>query len=254
MRGHHGFANPYVTLPVQCSAATNHLITNAVLNITSDVMIILIPMPVFLAVKLPIKRKAILVGVFALGIFTVCISDCFVIIEYGLADPRQILSAILNKYYSFNQPFGDQWTFWYIRESSTAIITANLPFTWTLLQNTFNLKSFNGKSSGARTSEAQSRFRSGYGRGTNHLTTITRGNPGIELGSCNSQEQINDAFGTQLKIYQQTEVHVSSHDVEKGELDRSNDVSPGIYPGGASDSETSSHESEVGVVTGRPKA
>ncbi|KAI0154017.1 hypothetical protein BJ166DRAFT_373512 [Pestalotiopsis sp. NC0098] len=223
------------TSNIQCSAATNHLITNAVLNITSDVMIILIPMPVFLAVKLPIKRKAILVGVFALGIFT-------------------ILSAILNKYYSFNQPFGDQWTFWYIRESSTAIITANLPFTWTLLQNTFNLKSFNGKSSGARTSEAQSRFRSGYGRGTNHLTTITRGNPGIELGSCNSQEQINDAFGTQLKIYQQTEVHVSSHDVEKGELDRSNDVSPGIYPGGASDSETSSHESEVGVVTGRPKA
>lgn len=88
MRGHHGFANPYVTLPVQCSAATNHLITNAVLNITSDVMIILIPMPVFLAVKLPIKRKAILVGVFALGIFTVCISDCFAIIEYGLADPE----------------------------------------------------------------------------------------------------------------------------------------------------------------------
>ncbi|KAK6193537.1 hypothetical protein LQW54_012372 [Pestalotiopsis sp. IQ-011] len=242
------------TSNIQCSAATNHLITNAVLNITSDVMIILIPMPVFLAVKLPIKRKAILVGVFALGIFTVCIVNCFVIVEYGLADPKQILSAILNKYYSFNQPFGDQWTFWYIRESSTAIITANLPFTWTLLQNTFNLKSFNGKSSGARTSEAQSRFRSGYGRGTNHLTTITRGNPGIELGSCNSQEQVNDAFGTQLKIYQQTEVHVSSHDVEKGEVDRSNTVSPGVYPGGASDSETSSHESEVGVVTGRPKA
>lgn len=30
---------------VQCSAATNHLITNAVFNISTDMMIILIPMP-----------------------------------------------------------------------------------------------------------------------------------------------------------------------------------------------------------------
>jgi hypothetical protein len=215
-------------------------------------MIICIPMPVFLAVKLPMKRKAILVGVFALGIFTVC-CDFLTHTSNLFTDTMQILSAILNKYYSFNQPFGNAWTFWYIRESSTAIITANLPFTWTLLQNTFNLKSFNGKSSNARTSEAQSRFRSGYGRGTNHLTTITRGNPGIELGSCNSQEQINDAFGTQLKIYQQTEVHVSTHDVEKGAIETTKAASPDVYPGGSSDSETSSHVSEVGVVSGRPR-
>ncbi|KAK6063209.1 ubid family decarboxylase [Seiridium cupressi] len=219
----------------QCSAATNHLITNAVLNISSDLMIICIPMPVFLAAKLPTKRKAILVGVFALGIFT-------------------ILSAILNKYYSFSQPFGNQWTFWYIRESSTAIITANLPFTWTLLQRTFNLRSFNGKSSGARTSEPASRFRSGYGRGTNHLTTISRGHPGIELGSCNSQEQINDTFGTQLKIYQQTEVHVSRQDAHPSEKGPETPSTIGSnlkahYPGGASDEETSSNGSSAGVVT-----
>ncbi|KAH6638648.1 hypothetical protein BKA67DRAFT_145743 [Truncatella angustata] len=223
----------------QCSAATNHLITNAVLNISSDIMIISIPMPIFFAAKLPIKKKAILIGVFALGVFT-------------------ILSAILNKYYSFNQPFGDQWTFWYIRESSTAIITANLPFTWTLLQRTFHLKSFNAKSSGARTSENPSRYhRSGYGRGTNHLTTITRGERGIELGSCNSQTNINDVFGTQLKIYQQTEVHVSSQEAEP-EKESSISETPSTvggknlkvhYPGGADDVETSSSGSEHGVVT-----
>lgn len=44
---------------------------NAVFNISSDLMIISIPMPVFLQARLPIKRKAILCAVFALGFFTV---------------------------------------------------------------------------------------------------------------------------------------------------------------------------------------
>lgn len=47
------------------------MITNAVVNISSDIMIILLPMPVFLQSQLPLKRKIILCGVFALGIFTV---------------------------------------------------------------------------------------------------------------------------------------------------------------------------------------
>lgn len=47
------------------------MITNAVLNISSDIMIILIPMPVFLQSQLALKRKMILCGVFALGAFSV---------------------------------------------------------------------------------------------------------------------------------------------------------------------------------------
>lgn len=34
-------------------------------------MIILIPMPIFLKSQLPMKRKLVLIGVFALGAFTV---------------------------------------------------------------------------------------------------------------------------------------------------------------------------------------
>jgi hypothetical protein len=112
---------------VQCSAATNHLITNTVFNISTDIMIILIPMPIFLRSQINLRKKAVLCGVFALGTFT-------------------ILCAILNKFYSFTQPFGSEWTFWYIRESSTALITANLPMTWTLFRRVFNLRSFVGSS------------------------------------------------------------------------------------------------------------
>jgi len=57
----------------QCSAATHHLITNTVFNITSDLIIISIPIPVLFRVRLQTKRnKIILCGLFMIGAFTVC--------------------------------------------------------------------------------------------------------------------------------------------------------------------------------------
>jgi hypothetical protein len=124
------FSN-YWALPTpnpQCDAATNHLITNAVFNISSDLIMLGIAFSLFARSRLPWNRKVILCGIFSLGIFV-------------------ILAAILNKYYSFTHPFGSQWTYWYVRESSTAILVANLPFTWTLLRRIFNLKSFDSATS-----------------------------------------------------------------------------------------------------------
>ena len=97
----------------QCDAATHHLITNAVFNLTSDILMLVIGLPLFLRLKLPLRKKIPVVCVFSLGIFTV-------------------LAAILNKVYSFSEPFGNEWTYWYIRESSTALLVANLPFVWAL--------------------------------------------------------------------------------------------------------------------------
>jgi len=66
--------NQYWAIPpssTQCSAATNHLITNAVLNLSSDIMIICIPMPLLFKVQLPRKNKAVLIGIFLVGAFNV---------------------------------------------------------------------------------------------------------------------------------------------------------------------------------------
>jgi len=120
----------YWALPTpstQCSAATNHLITYAVFNISSDLIMLGIGFSLFINNKLPWNRKAILCLVFSLGIFV-------------------ILCSVLNKYYSFSHPFGSEWTYWYVRESSTAILVANLPFLWPLLRKLFKLKSFDGAS------------------------------------------------------------------------------------------------------------
>jgi hypothetical protein len=120
----------YWALPTpntQCSTATNHLITNAVFNISSDLVMLTIAFSLFIGNRLPWHRKLILSLVFGLGLFT-------------------ILSSVLNKYYSFTHPYGDQWTYWYVRESSTALIVSNIPFTWTILRRVFKLKSFDGES------------------------------------------------------------------------------------------------------------
>ncbi|KAJ4295029.1 hypothetical protein N0V90_007037 [Kalmusia sp. IMI 367209] len=126
--------NQYWAVPPsnsQCSAATNHLITNAVLNISSDLMIIAIPMPLLFKVKLPTKNKAILIGIFLIGTFN-------------------IIAAVLNKYYSFSHPFGNEWTQWYLRESYTAFLCANLPLTYPLIQRIFRLKSWSHHSYSGR--------------------------------------------------------------------------------------------------------
>ncbi|KPM34772.1 hypothetical protein AK830_g11802 [Neonectria ditissima] len=216
---------------INCSAETNHMITNAVLNISTDLMIIALPMPVFLQSQLPIKRKVVLVAVFALGAFS-------------------ILAAALSKYYSLGDPYGTEWIYWYIREVSTAIITANLPFTWTLLQRMFRIGSFHakyGKSSGQRTGDAPTRLRSAYG----NLGSRTREERRTRLGTVHdpddlspseSQEQINAGYSIPLKIYQKNEVHVTSEEVgsKDGRIDAKHGLStiaslisvfPKIVPG-----------------------
>lgn len=217
---------------VQCSAATNHLITNAVLNISSDIMIIAIPMPIFLKSQLPGKRKAVLIGVFALGAFT-------------------ILSAILNKFYSFNEPFGSNWTFWYIRESSTALITANLPYIWTLLRRIFNLKSFAGYSN-KRSTNPSTRFQSNFSHGPR--SAVRAGDTTIHR--LDSEEQINTTYSMPLKIYQRHDVEIRTEEATPEER-RS---PPGCIPSelvagkdmslhsGSRDEETGSERSAAGVV------
>ncbi|KAK7419755.1 hypothetical protein QQX98_003127 [Neonectria punicea] len=232
---------------INCSAETNHMITNAVLNISTDIMIIALPMPVFLQSQLPIKRKVVLVAVFALGAFS-------------------ILAAALSKYYSLGDPYGTEWIYWYIREVSTAIITANLPFTWTLLQRMFRIGSFHakyGKSSGQRTGDAPTRLRSAYG----NLGSRTREERRTRLGTVHdpddlspseSQEQINAGYGIPLKIYQKNEVHITSEEVGSKDGRTSpqgqNGLNGAVYsvndsPTGSLHGGKSNNDAELGVVT-----
>lgn len=203
--------NQYWAVPtdsIQCSAATNHLITNAVFNISSDLFIIILPLPIFLQINVVPRKKAVLCCVFALGLFT-------------------IGSAVANKFYSFTEPWGSEWTYWYIRESSTALIVSNIPFLWTALRYFFRLTSFYGTTHN-RTDGPAGELGSAYGhnaKGVNHNTVISRGSHGADLASSfhplNSREDtpyFNDNMP--LRIYKRQEIHVTSETSDGSELGR----------------------------------
>lgn len=63
---------------------------------------------------------------------------------------------MLNKFYSFTNPFGTQWTIWYLRESYTALLCANLPLVYPLFQYVFKLRNWN---SGNRDAQSEHRTR-----------------------------------------------------------------------------------------------
>jgi hypothetical protein len=107
----------------QCTALINHRITKAVFNLSSDLIMLVIALQMLIRSLLPLKRKLILCGIFSLGIFV-------------------IIASLLNSYYSFKDPYRQTWVSWYVRESSTAILVANLPFTWTILREFFDVGSF----------------------------------------------------------------------------------------------------------------
>jgi hypothetical protein len=214
------------------------MITNAVFNISSDIMIIVLPMPLLIQSSLALKRKIILCVVFALGIFT-------------------ILAAALSKYYSLGSPYGTEWIYWYIREVSTAIITANLPLTWTLLQCIFGIGAFYsskyGKSSNMRTGEntGGNGFRSAYGNLTSRdQRSKRRPDPyEIDVSPSESQEQITN--DVPLKIWQTQEMHVQ---VTSQAVDANGDGSGRASPMGSLDGREngvrSGHRSPIGSISG----
>ena len=107
----------------QCTTALNHLIDNLVFNLSSDVMIMAIPLPLLLRQRLAWKKKLLMVLPFSLGFFT-------------------MVCAILSKYSSFRDPYSVDWVYWYCREASTTMIVSNIPYAWGLLRKIFNLRSF----------------------------------------------------------------------------------------------------------------
>lgn len=122
---------------------------------------------------------------------------------------RQIVAAILNKYYSFTNPFGAEWTIWYLRESYTAILCANLPLTYPLVQRLFKLKNWSHNSydghyfSGSRLHRTtRSGIRTGTGpknhtgMGISKTVSVSVSHiQGREMQRSESEERINKNVG-----------------------------------------------------------
>ncbi|KAI9830729.1 MAG: hypothetical protein M1819_005393 [Sarea resinae] len=209
----------YWAFPVhnpQCANFRNYCITQMVFNVSSDALLLAIPLPLLLKSQLPPKKKALLVAVFSLGVFV-------------------MLAAILNKCYNFTMPNTTIYMVWHIREASTSIYVANLMCWWPLLRFLFGFRSFSGgpsSRSGAPGSKIGSSNLSRPKSGvftrwrrrlhTRQLSGIGRNTTLERLGS---QEAINtprnqapdieaaNAQNVPLEIWQKVEFDVDNYDI-----------------------------------------
>lgn len=102
----------------QCTTLEHYAITQATFNISSDLLMLFIMLPLLLQSNLPVKQKAALIVIFSMGSFV-------------------IVAAILTKVFNLSDVYSTVYMLWYVREASTAMYVANLPMIWPLLREWF---------------------------------------------------------------------------------------------------------------------
>ena len=107
------------TSNIQCWSYFNYQVIEACFNISSDIVMLAIAIPILLKLQVPILQKGILLGIFSMGVFI-------------------IIAAILTKLYSLYPPL---LTYAYLnsycREASVCVYVTNLPAVWSLVQDMF---------------------------------------------------------------------------------------------------------------------
>ncbi|KAF2404002.1 hypothetical protein EJ06DRAFT_505487 [Trichodelitschia bisporula] len=159
--------NGYWTVPApnaQCATLARYAIVQAVFNISSDVCMLGISLPMIAALHLPPRKKAVLGVVFGMGGFVV-------------------VAAVLTKAFNLSDVWDPRYMLWYAREASTAVWVANAPLVWPLLREWVPVlrtasrteRSLPGhKSGGPATLEAGLRAPAGT-RDTGSKETLTEG-------------------------------------------------------------------------------
>ncbi|KAF1942649.1 hypothetical protein EJ02DRAFT_433890 [Clathrospora elynae] len=99
----------------QCTTLQRYAIVQAAFNLSSDILIIAIPIPMIVSLSLPLRQKIGLGILFSMGTFV-------------------IVAAILTKIYNLSDIYATTYMLWYTREASVAVYVANLPGIWPLLR------------------------------------------------------------------------------------------------------------------------
>jgi hypothetical protein len=116
----------------QCTTFEHYAIVQAVFNLSSDLLIIAIPIPMIASLSLPLKQKFGLGLLFSMGIFVVRVSPP--LLFSTPTNTIQIVAAILTKIYNLSNIYATTYMHWYTREASVAVYVTNLPGIWPLLR------------------------------------------------------------------------------------------------------------------------
>ncbi|KAJ2894047.1 hypothetical protein MKZ38_007964 [Zalerion maritima] len=102
----------------QCTTYEHYAIVQAVFNISSDVLMLFIPMPLIIKLHAPLPQKLVLSCIFSMGLFV-------------------IIAAALTKYFNLSDLWNSEYMLWYVREASVAVYVSNLPLIWPLVLEVF---------------------------------------------------------------------------------------------------------------------
>lgn len=100
--------------PGECAKAQVQLLVLGILNIVTDFMLLVLPIPFVLGLTIPWKRKVQLLCLFTLGVFVI------------------LITAIRLPINSINKDSQDNRTLWATTELLTAAIVVNAPAIWGL--------------------------------------------------------------------------------------------------------------------------
>ncbi|TQN72047.1 hypothetical protein CSHISOI_03454 [Colletotrichum shisoi] len=123
---------------LECLTWTNYNILQITMNLSTDLILLLIPVTLISKLKMRIGKKILLICLFSMGVFV-------------------MLCAILTKVMVFTHSVDPVWFLWSVRESSTAMLVGNLVLGLPILRTCwrFFVPSTDG-SSGAKSSNASS--------------------------------------------------------------------------------------------------
>lgn len=102
----------------QCTTLYNYAIVQGVFNISSDFLMLFIPIPLVIKLKVAMRQKIILVFIFGMGLFV-------------------IVAALMTKIFNLSDEYSPSYMLWYVREASVAVYVSNLPLIWPLLAELF---------------------------------------------------------------------------------------------------------------------
>ncbi|KAJ5701998.1 hypothetical protein N7488_009546 [Penicillium malachiteum] len=160
----------YWTLPPphrECATYFRYEIVQCVFNLSSDIAILLVILPMLFRTRLPLRTKLPVLVVFSMGIVV-------------------ILCAIISKSFTFHDIYDSSYQFWYLREASIGVWVTNAPFVWSLARSTVSfLKSHSNNTKatpqygayGTDPSAAASRARTGVD------PRSSRANPMYSMGT-----------------------------------------------------------------------
>lgn len=131
----------------QCATLERYSIVQGTFNISSDALMLFIPLPLIFRTTLPWRQKLVLLFVFSLGLFV-------------------IVAALLTKIFNLTAIWDPTYMLWYVREASVAVYVSNLPMIWPLLREWFPVLKLLNPVAAMRSSTARS-GRGGSGPGTN---------------------------------------------------------------------------------------